>query len=53
MALGRRDDTAGELPRRRSTPAATAPAGRQGGGKASAGDDMDEIEEILRRHGIQ
>jgi hypothetical protein len=53
---GRREDPAGELPRRRSTPAATAaPAGPKGstGSKASAGDDMDEIEEILRRHGIQ
>jgi hypothetical protein len=41
--------TAGALPRRRSAPEAKPP--QAGGGKAS--DDMDEIEEILRRHGIQ
>jgi hypothetical protein len=55
---GRGEPAAGELPRRRSTPAATAdPAGsgtgNAGATKGGAGDDMDEIEEILRRHGIQ
>ena len=54
--------TPDELPRRRSTPAATAsPTGAEGGTRSgakagapqAAGDDMDEIEEILRRHGIQ
>ena len=59
VAPGRRQDAAGELPRRRSTPAATAPAGQGSTGSTraeagpQAGDDMDEIEEILRRHGIQ
>jgi hypothetical protein len=53
---GRGDAAAGELPRKRSTAAATAaPAtgSGKGGAKSGAGDDMDEIEEILRRHGIQ
>lgn len=54
---GRREDPAGELPRRRSTPAATAaptaPKKGSKGSEAGTGDDMDEIEEILRRHGIQ
>jgi hypothetical protein len=56
VSSGGRESAAGELPRRRSTPAATAtPTGLQAGPrtKAGAGDDMDEIEEILRRHGIQ
>jgi hypothetical protein len=69
VTSGRREDAAGQLPRRRSTPAASAtPAGSkagssktgsskagssQGGPTTGAGDDMDEIEEILRRHGIQ
>jgi hypothetical protein len=58
VASGRGGATAGELPRRRSTAAATAgPAGAEGGAgggaKSGASDDMDEIEEILRRHGIQ
>jgi hypothetical protein len=55
VAPGRREDAAGELPPRRSTPAATAtPSGpKKGSSTAGAGDDMDEIEEILRRHGIQ
>jgi hypothetical protein len=44
---------AGALPRNRSTPAATAPQSGAKAGSGTAGDDMDEIEEILRRHGIQ
>jgi hypothetical protein len=53
-----RGKAAGELPRRRSTPAATTaapagPASRAEGPEPGAGDDMDDIEEILRRHGIQ
>jgi hypothetical protein len=42
---------AGALPRCRSTPAAAPPGG--GPGASGLGDDMDEIEEILRRRGIQ
>ncbi|HET6562648.1 MAG TPA: hypothetical protein VFG72_12295 [Marmoricola sp.] len=60
VAAGRGEPAAGQLPRRRSTPAATAgtaggpsKAGSKTGSEAGAGDGMDEIEEILRRHGIQ
>ncbi len=54
---GGKGEQPAQLPRRRSSPAAStgtaagAPgAGAQAGG---AGDDMADIEEILRRHGIQ
>jgi hypothetical protein len=54
VAPGRQEDAAGELPRRRSTPAATAtPGGPKKGSSTAGAGDMDEIEEILRRHGIQ
>ena len=59
VAAGRGEPPAGALPRRRSTTEATAgPAAakgtpKKGGSATGAGDDMDEIEEILRRHGIQ
>ncbi len=64
VASGRGDPTAGELPQRRSAPQASGTATGKTGGKAGGktgsraggktGDaEMDEIEEILRRRGIQ
>jgi hypothetical protein len=51
---GARSAEAGQLPGSRSSrPATPPPAGGDAAGGATAGDDMDEIEAILRRHGIQ